>query len=140
MNTYINTVTHSIFDEKYMLLYKKTIFLKIFPPRCLFSLLCDEAFTASFQTKNILKKSYSSPAIQPYHWFIFVIFFQRMKNAQKISLVFFQFSNGSSLLVFDFLKILKIYLYSVQKELSNDTKISYTLIFASLSFPASCVI
>ena len=91
MNIYINIVTYSIFDEKYMLLYKKTIFLKIFPPRGLFSLLRDEASTALFETKNTSKKFYSSPAIQPYHWFIFMIFFERMKNTQKIGLVFYNF-------------------------------------------------
>ena len=119
---------------------KKLYISNFFPPRCLFSLLCDKASTASFSTKNILQKSYFSPAIQPYYWLIFLNFFQRMKNQQKNGLGFYNFQMTLVFWILVFLKILKVYSCSVQKELSIDIKISYTLIFASLSFPASCVI
>ena len=55
MNTYINTVIHPILGQKYMLMYKKTIFLNFFPPRCTFFLLCNAASTVLFETKIISK-------------------------------------------------------------------------------------
>ena len=91
MNIYITVVTCPIFDKNICYCIKKLYFLNFFPPRWLFSLLRDEASTASFLTKNTSKKSYSSPAIQSYHWDIFMIFFEGMKNQQKISLVFCKF-------------------------------------------------
>ena len=71
----INIVTYPIFDQKCMLSYKKTIFSKIFPSKCLFSLLKATASTDLFETKKTSKKSYFSLVTQSYYWFIFMIFF-----------------------------------------------------------------
>ena len=54
----------------------------------------------------------------------FLEFFSKNEKSSKIGSSFLEFSNSSSLLDFDFLKILKIYPCSVQKELSIDIKIS----------------
>ena len=63
-----------------------------------------------------------------------------MKNYQKISQVFLQFSNGSSLLNFDFLKKIENLAIFCSKKLFDNIKILYTLIISFLLFPASCVI
>ena len=140
MNRYINTVTYPIFEEKYMVLYKKTIYFKFFPSQMLIfppprrSFYCFNSNKKHFEKILLFTSNTAIPLVY------FCDFFLENEKYSKNQSSFLQFSNGSSFLNFQFLKILKIYSCSVQKELSIDTKISYTLIFAFLPFPASCVI
>ena len=91
MNIYIIVVTYPIFDEKYMLLYKKLYILIFFPPRCLFFPPPRRSFYCFVWNKKHFDKILLFTSNTTILLVYFYDFFERMKNAQNISLVFCKF-------------------------------------------------